>query len=305
MAITAGDDTLRDVLAELRTFCTAADLGSLGRAAIKLHVSQPALSKRLHTLEALAGTELLERSARGVTLTPAGRRLYAEAQRLLAEADVVEELLASLRHETSPIRVAASHTAAESFLPGTLASVELVVANSGVVRTLVSEGRADLGIAAASHGHLDPRLREEPLVDDEVVCAVPPHHPWARVGRVTLQEFLRTPMVVRDRTADARETVDLVLRERGLQAAPPLIEAGTTAAAKAEARARNAPVLLSANTLSRHFVRIDPGGLRFPRAFALVLPARGAPPRAVSAFAEAVRSTCAPATSEPAAGPTA
>ena len=66
---------------ELRSFCAAADLGSIGRAAIRLNVSQPALTKRLQALEQLAGVPLLERSPRGVTLTPEGRHLYAEARR--------------------------------------------------------------------------------------------------------------------------------------------------------------------------------------------------------------------------------
>ena len=51
-------------IAELRAFCVAVDLGSLGRAARLLHLTQPALSKRLRTLEALAGATLLERSSR-------------------------------------------------------------------------------------------------------------------------------------------------------------------------------------------------------------------------------------------------
>src|SRR5215208_4647260 len=67
-------------VAELRAFCAAVDLGSLGRAARLMRLSQPALSKRLRTLEALAGAKLLERSPRGVTPTPAGRRLYLEEQ---------------------------------------------------------------------------------------------------------------------------------------------------------------------------------------------------------------------------------
>ncbi len=49
-------------IVELRAFCAAADLGSLGRAARLLRVSQPALSKRLRTLETLAGAQLLDRS---------------------------------------------------------------------------------------------------------------------------------------------------------------------------------------------------------------------------------------------------
>ena len=67
-------------LNELRGFCVAADLGSLGRAAVRLRVSQPSLSKRLASLETKVGTRLLDRSARGVALTAAGRRLYRHAR---------------------------------------------------------------------------------------------------------------------------------------------------------------------------------------------------------------------------------
>ena len=75
-----------------RTACllSAVDLGTLGKAAVSLKISQPALSKRLRALEAAAGTKLLERSRRGVVPTAAGRRLYPEARRLLHQADVVE-----------------------------------------------------------------------------------------------------------------------------------------------------------------------------------------------------------------------
>ena len=52
-------------IVDMRSLCVAAELGSLGRAAIRLRISQPALSKRLHNLEALVGVELLERSPQG------------------------------------------------------------------------------------------------------------------------------------------------------------------------------------------------------------------------------------------------
>jgi DNA-binding transcriptional LysR family regulator len=87
-------------LAELRAFCTAASAGSIGRAARLLQVSQPALSKRLQALEAVAGTRLLSRSSRGVTLTQPGSLLYAAAVRLLAEADSVETLMRGLATRT-------------------------------------------------------------------------------------------------------------------------------------------------------------------------------------------------------------
>src|SRR5258708_11308399 len=81
-------------VAELRAFCAAVDLGSLGRAARLLRVSQPALSKRLRTLEAISGARLLDRSPRGVTPTPAGARLDVEARKLLVHAETVDERMA-------------------------------------------------------------------------------------------------------------------------------------------------------------------------------------------------------------------
>src|ERR671928_2215212 len=80
MSESVGHSALVPDLNELRGFCVAADLGSLGRAAVRLHVSQPSLSKRLASLEVKVGARLLDRSAHGVSLTPAGRRLYRDAR---------------------------------------------------------------------------------------------------------------------------------------------------------------------------------------------------------------------------------
>ena len=150
-------------LSELRAFCAAVDLGSLGRAARVLHVSQPALSKRLRVLETLTGTRLLERSHRGVSPTPTGRRLYLAARRVLAEDEAVEELIAGVVNDGVPARVAASPTMAESVLPGLLVefegrherhlSVELTIVSSAIVRDLVREGRVDLGLQLDSIVH--------------------------------------------------------------------------------------------------------------------------------------------------------
>lgn len=275
-------------IAELRTFCVAADSGSLGRAALRLHVSQPALSKRLASLERAAGAQLLARSSTGVTLTAAGRRLYEEARRLLEQADIVETVLEGISRDAGPVRLAASHSASEAFVADVLSHrgageplpVELVTANSQVVRGLVAQGAVDIGVAACRpNATPNPAVRQLHLADDEVVCAVPRGHLWARLARVSLKEFLRTPMVVRDPQSNARWTVESVLRERGLQLARPLVQAATPVAARRAALEHNAPLLLSRHVLPPEFfaeVRID-GDLRFLRSFDLVLPAVGEP----------------------------
>jgi DNA-binding transcriptional LysR family regulator len=285
---------------ELRSFCAAADLGGIGRAAIRLNVSQPALSKRLQALEQLAGVALLERTPRGVTLTPAGRRLYAEARRLIEQAEIVEGLMAGLGRASGPLRVAASHSASEAIMVDTLGgesarAVELLTANSHVVRSLVGEGRVELGVVAGRPGATpNPGIRQIHLADDWVVCAVPRGHVWAQRRRISRAEFLRTPMVVRDPGSNARWTVDAALSRLGLTAAPPLLECPTPSSARQEALTRNAPLLLSRHVLrSEFFVEVELERLEFPRSYQLVLPAVGEPADAAKELISRLEATVA------------
>jgi DNA-binding transcriptional LysR family regulator len=290
-------------IAELRAFCAAVDLGTLGKAAVSLKISQPALSKRLRGLEAAAGAKLLERSPRGVVPTAAGRRLYPEARRLLEQADVVERVLESAPRAEAPIELSVSHTIAEFFLPpelvayqadGRRPSVQLTIANSGAVRRMVAEGRASIGIAAAGPEGQDEGddLEELDLLEDEVVLAVPQDHAWYRRKRIPQELFLSTPMVMRDQDAHVRRRVEEELAERGLNLADPLIEAATTAVAKREALQRSAPVLLSSLSLNEAHDRLyrrPVEGLRFPRRFVVVCRSLASLARADRDFVDFIR----------------
>jgi DNA-binding transcriptional LysR family regulator len=294
-----GHGALAPDLNELRGFCVAADLGSLGRAAVRLHVSQPSLSKRLASLEVKVGTRLLERSSRGVALTPAGRRLYEQARPLLEMADQVTDVMVGIRRVGAVVRLAASHSATEAFVAAMLAdlnrerplAVELVSANSQVVRAMVADGRADVGVAASRpEGTPNPGVREADIVDDAIVCAVPPVHPWAARGGISAAEFVATPMVVRDPSSNARWTVDAVLHAHGLTAADPLVEAATPRAALAEARRLGAPVLLSRHVVAGgDFAAVAIDGLAFPRAYVLVTSAYRGQTEEVRALMQHVR----------------
>jgi DNA-binding transcriptional LysR family regulator len=273
-------------LAELRAFCAAVDLGSIGRAARLMRVSQPALSKRLRTLETLAAAPLLERSTRGVKPTAAGARLYVEARRVVAEAENVETLMGGLGElDARPIRLATSPTIAEFVLPGPLVefenlherhlAVELFIANSHVVREFVRDGRADLGLAAIdAAARTDDALEEVPFFEDEIVVAVPKGHPWADAKQIKLADFASARMVTRDPDASARRIVDSMLADRGLSLAPPLAELGSTSAAKATALREGAPLLISHLALDEAGEALlikRVAALRFERRFALLL----------------------------------
>ena len=280
-------------ISELRAFCAAVDLGTLGRAAVSLQISQPGLSKRLRTLEAAAGTRLLERSQSGVTPTAAGRRLYPEARRLLEQADAIERLLNEAPGEKAPIRLAVSHTIAEFYLPPELVAyqadgarrppVELTIANSSAIRRMVAEGQVATGITAVGPGgQPGDELEELDLLDDEVIVAVPQDHAWHRREEIPQRSFLTTPLVMRDPDAHDRRCAEAVLAEHGLSFAQPLVEVGSTAVAKREALQRSAPVLLSALALSEprdHLHRRPVAGLRFPRRFVVICRSLSSLPR--------------------------
>ena len=288
-------------LGELRSLVVAAESGTIGRASLRLGISQPTLSKRLQALERHVGTRLLERSQQGIALTPAGKRLYEHAKPLIAAADALENVAAGLGRDAAAVRLAASHSSTEAFVAEALAAhdelgvpVELLTANSQVVRTLVGEGRADMGVAASRPGGTpNPSVRELTLAADAIVCAVPRDHPWAGRRRIARSEFLRTPMVLRDRSSNARWTVDAVLRRERLQAADPLVEAPTPGAAKRRALALGAPTLLSRHVLSSSFAEVEVDGLRFEREYRLVLPPVGEPPAAVQAIEQRLRAAVA------------
>ncbi len=269
-------------LSELRTFCTAVDCGGIGRAAQRLHLSQPAVSKRLRALEQLVGARLLERSPRGVTMTADGARLYAHAQRLLADVDELDGVIAQMRGGEETVHLAISHTAAEYVLPRALvlmrrdtsAAVEVVIANSRLVKRMIDDGRADVGVAAYLSAESVPGATVEPLIDDELVVAVPLAHPWARRASITPAELISTPLVLRDPEAHTRQVIDQELAREGL--GPPLAacEVGSTQAAKDEAHELCLPTVMSRLSLAPadllEIVPVD--GLRFSRSFFIVHP---------------------------------
>jgi DNA-binding transcriptional LysR family regulator len=268
-------------IAELRAFCLAVSLGSIGRAAVALRTSQPAVSKRLRSLETVAGTELLQRSSSGVTPTAAGKCLYPEARLLLDRADAISDLLGELGEGQETLRVAVSHTIAEYHLSAELVAyqtgngrqrpLELTAGNSQMVRRAIVDGRAEIGIAGNRLPD-DPedRLEEFELLEDEIVLAVPQSHPWHRREMVPRQVFLRTPLILRDPGAHGRRLVDAVLATSRDRLATPLLEVGSSAAAKREALELESPILLSALALDEERDRLyrrSIEGLRFPRRF--------------------------------------
>src|SRR5689334_18608613 len=105
-------------LADLRSFVVLAEELHFGRAAERLHVTQPPLTRRIRRLEAELGVLLLRRTTRRVELTDAGRELLVESRRALAALDAaVESVRRTHRGETGRLLVGSVSSAVDGFLP--------------------------------------------------------------------------------------------------------------------------------------------------------------------------------------------
>lgn len=302
-------------LDELRAFCAAVELGGIGRAAHRLHLTQPAVSKRLKALEDLVGTPLLERSAHGVTMTLAGERLYAHARKISADMEELAGVLEQLGGARQTVHLAISHTAAEYVMPKALvamhrhtsAPVEVLIANSRVVKRMIRDGEADIGVAACMEGETVDGVENVPLLDDEIVVAVPLGHPWARRHSISPQELLASPVVRRDPGSHTRQTIDEAIDRLGLGSLNAACEVGSTQAAKEEAHELGLPTLMSHLALSPadRLECVEVEGLQMKRRFCVLHP-HGVPSNGVaqlvSALHESAAALSASAAGEPATG---
>lgn len=240
-------------LDSLALLLEVAETGSLGRAATRHGVSQPAVSARMRGLEGRVGFPVLARGARGSTLTPAGALLADWARDVLDAAGVLEAGIASLRADRAArLRVAASLTVAEYLLPGWLVrlaaehpetAVSLDAANSAGVAAAVLAGTADLGFVEGPD--LPPGLQDRVVARDRLVVVVPPGHPWSRRRRpVEAAELAGTRLVHREPSSGTRTSLELALAPVGTMA-PPLLELSTSSAVRSAVEAGAGPAVLS------------------------------------------------------------
>ncbi len=231
-----------------------AELGSLGQAASRHRMSQPAVSMRMSQLERRLGVVLLRRGPAGTRLTPAGQRVAALGRRVLSEAEaMMAGVAAVVAEESSHLRVAASLTVAEHLLPGWLAALhrespEVILAvevtNSAKVLARVRDGRADVGFVEGHETGLDG-MTTVVVRSDHLVVVVDPAHHWAeRQSPVAGPELAAAELIVREPGSGTREVLEDALGAcGGLRSR---LELGSTAAILAAARRGEGPAVLSA-----------------------------------------------------------
>lgn len=203
----------------LRSFLSVARTGSLTRAALAVHVTQPALSQQMRELAGLMGVALLDRVGRGVELTPAGKELFSSLEPLLGELEAalgaVSERSLEIR---GTLRIGAIGTYARALVVPSVASlltrhpqlrVQVDELTAAQIDSALQDNQIDIGLAFSDLSRGD--ISQCPLFE-ETLALIGRSHPGAARGSVSLEEVAGLPLALLNRTFTMRRQIDEVFR---------------------------------------------------------------------------------------------
>jgi DNA-binding transcriptional LysR family regulator len=196
-------------LRHLRYFVAVAEAENVSRAALKLHVSQPGISRQIRDLEDEIGFQLFERSAKSIKLTRAGKAFLAEAKAVLQRADeAVKTAEAIATGAQGELHVGYAPSPTSRILPPALRAfqdelpkvrVKLHDCSSEEMLSGLREGKLQIAFLVRPTTKMLHGLIFEELMRDPIRLATAPHHPLARKRTVSLAEVAREPLAVYSR----------------------------------------------------------------------------------------------------------
>ena len=202
---------------DLNAFLSVAKHSSFSLAAEELHLTQPAVSKRIAALENALNAQLFDRIGRQVSLTEAGRALERYARRILSEVEDSRRTISNLSGAVSgPLKLAASHHISLHRLPAILRSyihqypevqLDLVFMDSELACRAVEQGELELALITL------PQLEKTPLTvievwTDRLVLAVGIDHPLRSEKKITPAVLARYPAILPARGTYTRTLID-------------------------------------------------------------------------------------------------
>jgi DNA-binding transcriptional LysR family regulator len=192
-------------IAALEAFVAVADAGSFSRGAEHVHLTQPAISKRIAALEDELGARLFDRSGRQAQLTHAGRELLAQARAILSEVSEAKRRIANLAGTVSgPLSLGTSyHIGLHRLRPALSAftraypevHLDLRFMDSEAACRAVAERELELAVVTLPTAPI-ARLRFDTLWDDPLDVVVSPHHPLAAATTVVPDDLPRHPAIL-------------------------------------------------------------------------------------------------------------
>jgi DNA-binding transcriptional LysR family regulator len=209
---------------KLKVFRVVAELLNYRRAAEELHLTQPAVTSQIRSLEESLGIALFDRIGRETSLTPAGVTLLQYVRQIEAIAnDAIAALAPFGGQEGVELSIGASHTIAVYLLPKLLTNLlrdwpKLRIHVTGgstneVLHALTAHQIAIALIEAPAHR---PDLKIEVFGEDELVLIVRPDHRWAKKQTVRAAELVQEPILLREVGSGMRQFVEGYLERNGV-----------------------------------------------------------------------------------------
>jgi DNA-binding transcriptional LysR family regulator len=191
-------------LNQLRCFVTVAEELHFGRAAARLNMTQPPLSRQIQVLEHIIDAPLLERTSRSVRLTPAGRSFLPEAKRILKLADSASQAARRIAMgKIGSLKIGFTAAAAYGFLPELIAACRArlpevdfslkEMVSGDQLEALVS-GQIDAGFLRPPITR--PELATQRVVAEPLLAAIPASYPLASAETVSVKDFGDQPFIM-------------------------------------------------------------------------------------------------------------
>ncbi|MDQ0034759.1 DNA-binding transcriptional LysR family regulator [Variovorax boronicumulans] len=200
---------MNEVLIDLRAwrqFVAVAEELHFGRAAVRLHMTQPPVTQAIAQLEKTLGVVLFDRTRRRVALTPAGEALLPDVRELLARAQALPaRARAAAAGQVGRVRIAFVSTVGFEQLPAWVrefrvlcpeVALELVEATGDVQLEAFARGEIDAGLMLHSPGAAPPGLTRLAVSEEPLVLALPARHALARTEKLLLADVLAEPLVI-------------------------------------------------------------------------------------------------------------
>ena len=245
---------------QLHIFYTVAERGSFSAAAQALHMSQPAVTMQVQSLEEYFGTKLLIRSTKRMELSEAGRTLLPFARKSLELSQETDAAMAAFSNKLQGrLQLGASLTIGEYVLPRLLGpfgreypdiSIMLKVMNTTQILEEIAGHQLNFGLIEAPVEHPDMVL--DSVMEDELKLIVPSGHPLAtREDAIYLEDVLTYPFVLREKGSGTRKVMEDVLMERGYdpESIQTVMELGSTGAVKSAVEEGLGITMLSTSTV--------------------------------------------------------
>jgi DNA-binding transcriptional LysR family regulator len=206
-------------LDDLRGFVAVAELGSFHAAADALHLSQPALTRRIQKLEAVLGVQLIERDTRQLRLSSVGRDFFFKAERVLDELDAAVLGIRELADRVSgEVTIGAVPTATYYFLPRVIEDfnaqyprirIRILDLSANDVLEAVKRGQAEFGINLL--GAQEPDLDFEPLLREPFLFVCRHDHALASLEQVRWADLAPYRFITVGRLSGNRMILDAAL----------------------------------------------------------------------------------------------